>query len=162
MLFGDRGWTLKDDGVVPEDVVEQVLVGLEVLVLSGGGDFVRSVLSRGFSREVLALFDLKRNDTSPGRPSLIYSKGGRNLKTFKGDRGWTLEDDGVVLEVAVEQVSVGVADEEVQLGRPGGDVGLESRWLVQFFLSCQERGIPDLVAFVIVKTTRTVEQLSRL
>ena len=134
--------------------------GLEVLVLSGGGRSVRSEFSRGFSREVLALFDLKRNDTSPGRPSLIYSKGGRNLKTFKGDRGWTLEDDGVVPEVAVEQV--GVADEEVRLGCPGGDVGLESRWLVQFFLSCQERGIPDLVAFVIVKTTRTVEQLSRL
>ena len=120
------------------------------------------MLSRGFSREVLALFDLERNDTSPGRPSLIYSKGGRNLKTFKGDRGWTLEDDGVVPEVAIEQVPVGVADEEVRLGCPGGDVGLESRWLVQFFLSCQERGIPDLVAFVIVKTTRTVEQLSRL
>ena len=101
--------------------------GLEVLVLSGGGRSVRSEFSRGFSREVLALFDLERNDTSPGRPSLIYSKGGRNLNAFKGDRDWTLEDDGVVLGVLVEQVLAGDADEEARLGSPGSDVGLESR-----------------------------------
>ena len=84
---------------------------------------------------------------------MIYSKGGRNLNAFKGDRDWTLEDDGVVLGVLVEQVLAGVSD----VGDLGCGVGLEGWWLVQFFSGCQERGLPDLVVFVIVKTTRTVE-----
>ena len=86
-----------------------VETGLSGESFSWGGGCPVSAQS-GFSREVLALFSLERNDASPDRTSLIYSKGGRNLKTFKGDRGWTLEDDELVLDVDVEQVLAGVAD----------------------------------------------------
>ena len=58
------------------------------------------------SREVLALLSYDQNDASPGFALLIYSKGGLNLKSFKGDRDWTLKAVEVLPGVSVDGGSV--------------------------------------------------------